>query len=272
MSNLNVADFKVRNISTGQMYQNGRTSLSQQNIIQSYNQLNSKLGEGVLIQGTPNSLPSTPDFNSISKLTTNYIQILRDLGTRSGVNDQVFIPDMIRVKICAGTCDDKNMILYAFSNNNQTSSTALRWFVLFANTNAETFCNYVDIPLPDMTLYPSLYMSFILVNGGFAKATISDPYLHIFRMPSSSTSSNYSYYSINPSKSNADVNIKHMISSNGYNSTTGYMTRVNICFEDLPIGNNKSDRDYNDVVLSVSSVFFDENNINDNPINPNTPI
>jgi hypothetical protein len=269
--NLNVASFKVKDISTGSIQQSGRTTTDQQDIYQSFYQLKIKLKEKDTIEGTPNSLPS--NFNSISKLTTNYIEILRDLGTRSGTHDKVFIPDMIRVKISAGTCDDKNMILYAFSNNINASSNSLRWFVLFANTNSETRCNYVDIPLPDMTLYPSLYMSFVLINGGFSKAILVDSFLKIFQMPSSSSPSSYSYYCINPAKSNSDIGIKHMITSNGYTSYNGYMTRVNICFEDLPIGNSgNSDRDYNDVVLSVSSVFFDENYINDNPINPNSPI
>lgn len=107
-----------------------------------------------------------------------------------------------------------------------------------------------------MSFYPNLYLLIALIPNGWDNKTIIDSTNKICSLPNDST-----YYSINPTYSSTDTTSAHTINIKGYNSTIGTFSRVVVAFEDRSIAT--TDKDYNDVILSVSSVFFDEIKIND---------
>ena len=250
---LNIAHYKVAN-NSGKIAQSGGNSLS----FKSNTSVLSDLYEAVTIFGTPITINRAP-LNSYAHMMSNYIQIVRNTINPVSNQDQLFIPDRLRIKIIGGVCVQSNMILYAWSASPTKSPYELRWQVLFANCNAQPRNTFIDIDLPDSALYPSLYLSLILIDGGFSESSEVDSSQNIYSCPG-----NLPFYCINPAFNVINPNERHMIASQGINTINGYYSRVVVAFEDLPF--LKSDRDYNDVVLSLSSVFFDETHTNDTTI------
>lgn len=254
MTSISVADYKVIDTSSGRMAQSGGNTLA----FLSNNSVLSDLYEERTIFGTPVIISRTP-LNTYAHLTNGYIKIVRDLISPLSYQDQLFVPDRLRIKLIGGTCGQLNSILYAWSSSPSVSPASLRWNVLFANTKAQPLNTFIDIDLPDNTFYPSLYLALILVDGGFSASTSIDPSQGRFSFPT-----NLPYYCLNPAFNIINPNERHMISSQGKNVNNALYTRIVIAFEDMPF--LQSDRDYNDIVLSLSSVFLDETHTNDTNI------
>ena len=111
-----------------------------------------------------------------------------------------------------------------------------------------------DINLPDQTLIPTVYLAIILLNGAWNSRTIvSGNTCNIINtLPN---------FCIDPSKSVSDTGTSHFIHSQGWCSHYGIMARVVIVAEDWYTTN--TDNDYNDVLLSVSSRYISDLQIND---------
>jgi hypothetical protein len=218
----------------------------------------SDLFETRTIFGTPLIINRAP-LNSYAHMTNGYVKIVRDLIAPIPGQDQLFVPDRLRIKVIGGVCVQANSILYAWAASPTASPFTLRWQMLFANAKVQPLNTFIDIDLPDNTYYPSLYLALILIDGGFAASTEVDPSQDEYQCPG-----NLPFYCLNPSFNIINPNERHMISSQGRSQYNGLYTRVVIAFEDMPF--MRSDRDYNDVVLSLSSVFLDETHTNDSAI------
>ena len=250
---INIKNFKVTDLTSGKMEQSGRKTQEQLNVIKSQDKFKTSLVEQQAVPGTPTIISSGPLLNS-AHMSTKYINISRENGKNS--IDSVFIPTIIRIIKLSGYSAVANMICYAFANSPTQLSENLEWNVLFANFNEQTEGDYVDISLPDSTLYPKLYLGLILLNNAWLKKTIVNETQKICSIPS-----NLKFFCINPSYSNADVGLSHVINIQAYNTYIGYQNRLCVAFEDYY--SNVTDRDYNDVVLSIQDRDFDENAIND---------
>lgn len=253
---ITIKNFKVLDTTTGKMKHNGRKTSTQLTTITSQNKFISDLVEQQAIPGTPSTISSGP-FVGSAHMASKYIKITREVGNIE--TDAVFIPTIMRIIKLTGTSAAATMICYAFANSPTQLPTALEWNVLFADFNQQTTGDFVDIQLPDSTLYPELYLAVILINDAWAQRTIVNPTQKICSVPS-----NLDYYCINPAYSNADVNESHSVNIQAYNSRIGYQNRICLAYEDWTM--NLTDRDYNDVVISIVNRDFDENNINDTTI------
>lgn len=250
---INIQNFKVIN-SNGKMNISGRKTTQQINNIKSHKQYLNNITEGLAIEGMPNSIERTGLKNN-SHLGKN-IKIIRE--RYSTENNTIYIPDRLRISYIGGITSGNNSILYSWSNKENINYTDLRWTVLFADCNAQEIGDYWDINLPDTTSYPNLYLNIIMLLNSWSqnKINISG---NIYNFNSSIKKkiyhNNYIYSTINKNKC-------HSINLQGTNTYDNINNKIIIAWEDWPLP--KSDLDYNDIILSISSVFFDENNMNDN--------
>lgn len=254
---LTIKNFKVLDTTTGKMAQSGRTQSSTLNIIKSQEAFYDNLVERTAIPGTPTAITGG-GLQTIAHMGTTYLQINRSNEINNNI-DGVFIPDAIRFTKITGQTKAKLAIIYAFANSENVLPENLVYNVLFANTNEQSIGDFVDIPLPDTTFYPNLYLSLILINDAWTYRTVVDPTQKICSIPG-----DMDYFCINPSYSNKDVNQSHTVNIQGKNSEISIKSRVVYAFEDWYM--NKTDRDYNDIVLSVSSVYIDSLNTNDSSL------
>ena len=253
---ITIKNFKVLDTTSGKMQQSGRKTSTQLTTITSQNKFISELVERQAIPGTPSTISSGP-FVGSAHMASKYIKISREVGNNE--IDAVFIPTIMRIIKLTGTSSAANMVCYAFANSLNQLPTALEWNVLFANFNQQEVGDYVDIPLPDSTFYPNLYLAIILINDAWVQRTIVDASQKICSVPN-----NLDYYCINPAYSNADVNESHSVNIQAYNSRIGYQNRICLAYEDWTM--SETDRDYNDIVISIVNRDFDDNEINDTSI------
>lgn len=256
MSGITIKNFKVLDTTTGKMQQSGRRKLSYLETILSSKTYLDNLVEKTAIPGTPSTISSGP-FVGNAHMSTKYIQIIRQNGNL-GI-DNVIVSTLLRITKITGTSSAANMICYGWASSPSVLPTAITWNVLFADFNKQTQGDYVDIELPDSTFYPNLYLALILVNDAWKSRTVVDETLKICSVPG-----NLDYFCITPGYSNADVGQSHCMNIQGYNNPNGLQDRVGVAYEDWYIAS--TDRDYNDVVLTIQDAFLDSNNVNDSTI------
>jgi hypothetical protein len=256
---LSIKNFKVLDTSTGKMAQNGRRSLGHLETMVASKTFLDNLQEKRLVYGTPKTIKKG-NLVTTAHMSTQYIKINR--GEQHGTNDNDVLNVMTRLRLTklTGTSDATNMLCYAWANSLSTASTNLSWNVAFANFNEQTQGDYLDIDLPNNTSYPNLYLALLIINGAWDTKTIENQELKICSIPGN----NLVYFSITPSQSSSDTNYSHCIVIKAYNSRIGLQNRVCLAFEDWHM--NFSDRDYNDVVISLQDACLDDNNINDTSI------
>jgi len=245
--------FKVEDLNSGKVLQSGRKSSEFLNKINSHKIFYNNLIERRTIEGTPETIENRPILNNNSHLGKNFIRIKREVGNSQ--DDSVYIPDRLRITLIGGTSAGRNTILYCWLEENELPIN-LRWRVLFANTRAQTRGDFIDIDLPD-TNYK--YIGLCIINNGWLEKTVLNTSEKLCSLKKLNI---LDYYTINPSFSRGDKNKSHSINLQSFSNNEGINTRILITFEDWNF--EYSDRDYNDVILSLSSVSFDENEINDN--------
>lgn len=259
MTTLSIKNFNVLNTTNGKMPITGRIDNNQLSNILSYKKIINEVIEGIEVPGTPDTI-SSGGLQGISHMATSYIKIITDFKNNS-LNDEVFIPDnFIRITYVGGTTGASNSLIYGFCDSNNTPIENITWNVAFAKNTSQTAGDYIDVPFPDMTYYPSdnFYISFILLNSAWDnRIIIRDNICSI-------TNLNAPNFCINPSKSLYDINKSHFINIKGSNTFYGYFTRITFGSEDWHIEN--TDKDYNDFSFSISSRFNSELNVNENII------
>lgn len=188
-------------------------------------------------------------LNSHAHFSRSYIKIIRDYTQDISSADEVFIPDgIMRITFLSERAIYNSSLLYAFTPYSTTTINSLQWNVAIANSKAQTAGDYFDIPLPDPTYYPSLYVSFLIIKDAWVLKKIIDPVQKICKISNVSRF----HYCINPQFCFYDRNRKHFVCSNGLDRTTGIKTRITMGVE--------ADRhgfycncDFNDIVFSLSS-------------------
>ena len=258
---LNILNFKVEDTTTGKRNQSGRKNSSELTTNLLSSTCNNNLVDGTAVPGTPTAITGGGLLNK-AYMGQSYIKIVRELGdvTINGSNlNQVYIPDRLRITRVGGICVTQNSLCYAWSSSSTNAPEDLVYNVVMPNVKEQDNGDYFDIDLPDMTLYPNLYLSLILIPNAWLKRTIINASLSICSIPG-----NLDYFCIDPSFSTGkmDPNIAHTINIQGYNTNQNILTRLGLAFEDRYMA-YFSDRDYNDIIFYISSVFFDNNNINE---------
>ena len=259
-----IKNFKVLNTSTsgdnaGVMAITGRKTSSELNNISSQYNLKNNLTDLTTVTGTPSSI-SNSSFNNIAHMGSNYIKISTD-GMDNPNNENINVFQKIRIIFYFGTSSSQNMICYGWANS--STQTVTNYNVLFANCNAQTYGDYVDIDLPDRTFYPNLYLVLILVNDIWPTRIIENSNQKICSVDIS----NWDYFSLNPTKSNTsnyngtDSSTNHTIIVKGKDHINNKNIRICVAFEDWYM--DKTDKDYYDVGLIITDTLNDELNIND---------
>jgi hypothetical protein len=256
MTNITIKNFKVIDSTSGKIQQTGRRELNYLQTILSSKTFITDLVERTAIPGTP-GLITGGDLVNKAHMGTKYIEILNEYGT-TGI-DKIIIPAKIRFTKVTGTSSAQNMICYGWASALNTPVTDITWNVLFANFNAQTQGDYIDIDLPDRTRYPKLFLALILINDAWSNKTIVNESLKICSVPG-----NLDYFCINPDKSKVDVGDSHCVNIQGFSSLYGVQNRISVAFEDWYMA--QTDKDYNDVVISIQDAYLDDNNVNDTSI------
>lgn len=250
---LTIRHFKVTNTTSGHVAQSGRKTVAERAAILSQKKMITTLNEQTTIPGTPDVITSG-GFVGSAHMSSKYIKLVQTHGDNG--TDEIVITTRIRITFMGGTSSAKNMILYAFSDSPTKTSTNLVWHVLIADANQQTIGDYWDIDLPDCTLFPNLYLSLLLINGAWDTRTVVNETLKLC-----SISGDQTYYCIHPTYSSADIGDAHAICIQGYNSHIGCQTCVCVGFEDWTM--SITDKDYNDVVLTIHDMCLNETHTND---------
>lgn len=253
MTNITIKNFKVTNLVTGKIQQTGRRKLNYLETILSSKTFINDLVERSAIPGTPASITGG-DLVDKAHMSTKYIQILNEYGNNT--LDTIIIPTRIRFTKVSGTSSAKNMLCYGWTSSLDTAVTDITWNVLFANFNEQTQGDYIDIDLPDRTGYPELFLALILINDAWSNKTIVNESLKICSVPGT-----LDYFCINPDNSKVDEGDSHCVIIPGYSDIYGVKNRISIAFEDWYM--TETDKDYNDVVISIQDAFVDDNNVNE---------
>ena len=253
MTNITIKNFKVTNLVTGKIQQAGRRKLNYLETILSSKTFINDLVERSAIPGTPASITGG-DLVDKAHMSTKYIQILNEYGNNT--IDTIIIPTRIRFTKVSGTSSAKNMLCYGWTSSLDTATTAITWNVLFANFNEQSQGDYIDIDLPDRTEFPKLFLALILINDAWSNKTIVNESLKICSVPGT-----LDYFCINPDNSKVDVGDSHCVIIPGYSDIYGVKNRISIAFEDWYM--TETDKDYNDVVISIQDAFVDDNNVNE---------
>ena len=249
--NLNITNFKLKNSSTGNIHTSGKKNINNYSHLLSYKTLLNTLQESNKILGMPQSILQ-PQLINKSHLG-NTIQITKNINDKN--NNTIYIPDRLRITYISGITSAKNSILYGFSSKSNESHQNIKWKLLFANCLSQSYGDYIDIDLPDSTKYPKLFLHIILLLNGFNYIKKINNNHYNF------TNRKYYFYNNNHNLATKDIKYSHAINIKAYNNFNAIATRILVAFEDWAYP--RSDADYNDVVLSISSVFFDDNIINE---------
>jgi hypothetical protein len=178
---------------------------------------------------------------------TGFIEITQSLGSQFDT-DAVFVPDILRIMHIGGESSAQNALFYAFANSRSADITTLSFKVAFINWNAQSVGDYIDVPLPDRTFYPRLYVVLVLINDAWASRVFASQQYTLLSPPA--------FYCTDSSQSTEDVSQSHSIHMSGYNSVMGCFTHVCVAFEDWPVAT--TDMDYNDVIVALSSAALDD--------------
>ncbi len=253
--NLNIKQFTVLNTTNGKMPINGRFSSSVLNTIKSYNKIAIGTIDEIAVPGTPATISSGALFGS-SHMSTSYIKIIRNPSINPTI-DSVYIPDgILRIGYISGICVFDNTLLYGFATSTTTPLTDITFNVAFARNLSQTYGDYVDIALPNSSLYPNLYLVIILlVNVWNSRTIVTGNICSIL-----STNADYNYC-INPSLSYNDTGNSHFIVIQGTNTQLGILSHIVLGIEDNIF--MSSDRDYNDFSIFIGSRSITDSQIND---------
>ena len=255
---INLKYFTVTNTTTGQMPISGRST--NYTTILSQNDVITKLSTGVDVPGAPYSITSGP-MSNIGNIASTYIQIVKDFITKVSSN-VLFIPEnIIRVTFLGGTTSSADSLIYGFAPSLNTPINDITFNVIIANSNSQTLGDYFDIPFPDTTFYPNLFIVFVILNGAWDTRTIVSG-----NICSMNTSSSLNYC-INPAYSNSDVNQSHFICVNGINAEVGAPSNISFGIETQPLSVSK---DYSNLKFSISSAYLNDVYTNDTYVQ--TPI
>jgi|SaaInlStandDraft_5_1057022.scaffolds.fasta_scaffold00837_11 hypothetical protein len=259
IKNFKVLDTTTSGNTAGIMLISGRKTTDELNNISSQYNLKNNLINLIPVSGTPSSINNS-NFKNIAHMGSSYIKISTN-GMDNPSDENINIFHKIRIIFYFGSSSSQNMICYGWAN--KLTQTVTEYNVLFANCNAQSYGDYVDIDLPDRTFYPKLYLVLILINNIWSSRIIED-------IPTKTCSvdiSNWDYFNLNPSKSNTnnydgiDNNTSHTIIIKGKDQANNKNIRICIAFEDWYI--DITDKDYYDVGLIITDAINDELNIND---------
>jgi hypothetical protein len=258
MSQLTIKNFNVLDVETGKMQQSGRYTLSQVNNILSHITIINGETELLAVPGTPATI-SSGKLHGKAHISTSFIKIIHDFSQKLK-GDCIFVPDFVlRLTYLGGITDGSNSLLYGFAPSLTTDISSIPFTVIFAKNTSQKIGDYFDINLFDTPQYPNLYIVFVVLNGAWKKRII------VSRNTCKITSSHVLTYCMDPSKSIKDVGKSHFINIQGVNTTYGIPTRVTVGIEDYTLA--QTDRDYNDLLFSISSKNISESHMNDNIIN-----
>jgi hypothetical protein len=252
---LTIRQFHVEDLTNGGMAFSGRFTSAYLTKISTCSTLIDALSEQTTVTGTPSEIDSEHSLNGSAHMSNGYIEITRNMYADAS-NDNIFVPDRLRIGLIRHSTGAKNAIMYAFSATATTAPASLVFKVLFANCADQTVGDYVDIDLPDNTASPSMYLVLILANDAWTNKTTEDTDLKLCSLPNDGD-----YFCIRPAGSNADTNSSHSINIQGFNSTYSCSSNITIAFEDWYMAT--ADKDYDDILLLVTSVSSSENEIND---------
>lgn len=246
---ITIHPIQVENLSTGRLKPDGNLPSFISFVESSNLAVNNSLIEGVQVDGTPttiNNTPLNPSADLYGKAHMGKQNILISPVIEKNIptdTEHLYVPEsIVRIMKINGQCKLKNSILYAFVPHYDTDPTTVTWKILMANSNSQTNGDYWDIPI--ITNYPNNFISFLIIPNGYTnKQIITGNYI---TFPSTS-----SYFCINPNFNTVNVNQSHTINIRGFNDNYGYHSRTVLCFEDRPF--HRSDRDYNDVLIMLTS-------------------
>ena len=255
---LTIRPFRVLDtkLSAGKMSYSGIRHLNDLEKIVSNREMVLSLVNKVAVPGMPYEISVFGQLYGKAHLCQSMIKIIQSYQRPSGVTEEVYIPErQLRMTKIGGICLKRNTIIYAFSERADPSPVSLIWTVLFASTKRQSNGEYVDINLPD---YPEVYLSIMLIPDGWTHRRVINEEKKLCVIPG-----DLKYYCLNPMLSSGDIGISHAIVMQAYNKIDGFPTRVIVTWEDLNSSDPKVDFDYNDVILSISSSYFDELMVND---------
>lgn len=251
---LNIANFNVVN-RNGLMKINGRINSETLSSYLSIRTIIPTLKNKEPVSGMPLMITNEILKNK-SHPAKNYIRIIKNYGKYFSTESLFMRENKIRIIKIGGICQFKNMLLYAFSPFENTPPEKLYWKVIFANTTEHKIGDFVEISINDDTNHPNTYITFILISNGWYYTNIE-----LDTLTCSLTDVNIKYYCINPMFSNTDVNLSHAVYINAYNNSEGIHTRHIIAWEDKEF--SLADKDYNDVVIAITSSNIEECQINE---------
>lgn len=242
---LTIQQFKVTNTTTGHTSQSGRRTSTQLATVLATKSISDGLADQTQVPGTPDAITSGA-LQTTAHMSSTYIELTRTNGDNGP--DKLLAMTKLRVTFVGGTSSADNMILYAFAPLATTTPVNLMWRVLIANCSQQTAGDYFDIELSEPG---NKYLTLLLINDAWSSRTIVNESLKLCSVPG-----NLTYYCLNQTYSSEDVGDAHAICMQGYSSTCGAQTRVCVAFEDWTMAT--TDKDYNDVVLSIQDVFLDD--------------
>ena len=243
---LTIKQFTVLNTTTGKMQPSGRYTSAQYSPVLSHKTMLEGTIEKQAIVGMPTEIDISEAIYGKSHLCTKYIEITDDINSNT-LTDAVFVPDnYIRIALIGGTTGGNVSVLYAFTDASNNINSTISWNVLMAKTNAQTVGDYFDIVLPQKYLYKKLHLALMIVNRAWDFRTIvSGKKCTMYTTPS------LFQFSLLSSQNTPDADQAHHIICQGKNTNTSIYTRVVVCSDDWNM--KWSDKDYHDVILSVSS-------------------
>jgi hypothetical protein len=248
---LTIKNFNVLNTTTGQMAISGRTTNDVLLIIDSQYDVINNLQTGVDVVGAPTTISGGLMYG-IGHMGSTYIKLVTDYMLKSSDNI-VFVPDaFIRVTYLGGTTTNSDSLLYGFATS--PTDTNITFNVVFAKSISQTVGDYFDIPFPDTTFYPNLYVVFYLLNGAWDNRVI------VSGTTCSIVSTGCTSYCINPAYSGTEVGESHFVFVNGFNQVYGMATRISVGVEDELLTVSK---DYANVKFAIASSYLDAVQTND---------
>lgn len=253
-----VKNFRIDNL-MGYIKPSGKIS---DDILKKYHsiyKLKNSLMKKHKIASMPASISDIPMLENASHPCKTNIKIIRDFGKFNN-EEALYVPfGILRITKVGGTCGFNNMLLYKLVYSSESIQDDTKWTVLFANFNAHDIGDYmdIDIQLLNTLEMTDVYLSLLFVSDGWKSVQIYQE-----TMTCCLDLNNTKYYCICPKFSNVDINESHAIYVNGYNSIEGYHIRHVIAWEDKEF--IYADKDFCDVIISIASVYAEENNLNEN--------
>lgn len=259
---INIKPIIVNDLTTGEIIVNGKLPQSYINLIASSTlAVNNSLVENQYVNGTPSSIVSqvgNPSYNLAGNAHMGVYNVLLSTNIIKNISqEEVYIPEkIVRIVKIGGLASWNNTLLYSINPKQTTDPTTVRLNILFPNVNAQENGDYLDITISTNWAYN--YFSILIIPNGYINKIVLDISRKQITFPSDSE-----YYCLNPDYSTIylDKGTSHTINIRGYNNISGILPHLVICIEDWAYV--QSDKDYNDVILLISSPSIINSNIND---------